>query len=313
MEEVKKNSTRIVRRRGKHGRIIEKQNVVQVPLTAAENNLKGAVKTVRYRNYMYENNARVLTDSGYNSYNAQGNLIEQYAWNSAGKPRWVCKYVYNAKGQIVRWMLDMKARGEQDTTEFVYDDNGLKIRAVTKTGDPTTGITKEYSYDVHGNEVLVKQYNAAGRLRRMQQSVYDAHDNQIEIAELFPDGTVWSKKVAVYDANASLTSLTSYLQDSLAGKTIMQNNSLGKHTEITAVAVDGTTKSKTTLSYNDHGNIEERLATGSDGKPVGKMPHIAFSYRYDAKNNVTWEKTNVIKGTKTIPYAETEYEYTYFR
>ncbi len=312
-EESKKSSTRIVRRSGKHGRIIEKQNVVQIPLTATENNLKGAVKTVRYCNYRYEGNKKVLTDSGYNVYNKQGNLQEQYAWNNAGKPRWVCKYLYNGNKQLAGWILDMIARGEHDTTDFIYDANGLKIRAITKTGFPGTGGTKEYSYDVHGNEILVKQYNEAGTLRRMQQSTYDMHDNQIQIAELFPDGTVWSKKVATYDANYSLTSLSSYIQDSLAGKTVMKNNANGKHIEIAAVALDGNTRGKTLLSYNEYGHVKERIALDGDGKPVGKMPHIGFVYQYDVKGNVTLEQTNEINGSKHIPYAETVYEYIYFR
>jgi hypothetical protein len=311
---IQVHKSRRIRNAGKRGRIIEKQNVVQIPLTAAENNLKGYVNTVRYRNYLYNNaGKKEFTDSGINKYDQKGNLLEQYAWNSLGKPRWICTYYYNPNGQLKKWVLNMIARGENDTTDFFYDDNGLKTRSITRTGDIVTSGMKEYTYDVHGNEVVLKQYNSMGRLRRLLTSTYDLRDNQIETAELFPDGTVWSKKVATYDANASLTSLTSYLQDSLCGKTIMTNNTNGKHIEITSVAVDGSTGGRTQISYNNQGNILERINIGADGKPKGKMSHLVFSYQYDSNNNPTLERSFLMMNGQRKPIAETVYEYTYYR
>lgn len=286
--------------------------MVQIPLTAEENNLQGNVHTVKYRTYTFIDGNKRLLDSGFNVYDNAGRLTEQNAWKSTGERKWRCLYKYNDKGQITEWNLDMEARGERDTTVFTYDAAGNKIRAVTRANDPLESERREYSYDRAGNETEMIAYSITGRIRKHTLNQYDRNGNQIMMAELFPDGTPFKVKKATYDGYGTITSLTLYLGDSVNSRTVMLNDADGKHVEIRSLGADSSYQGKSVYKYDSLGNIvDQKVYKPTNEREVAS--YVVLAYEYDQAGNITKQTASVMKQGKRVPRECIEYSYTYYK
>lgn len=296
----------------KKGRIYEKTIVVQVPLTAEENNLHGKVHTVSYRTYALKDGGKKLLDSGFNVYDEAGRLKEQNAWKSNGERKWRCVYSYNAKGQLAQWNLDMQARGEKDTTTFTYDATGNKIKAVTRANDPMQSGRKEYVYDRAGNEIEAIKYSMTGSMQEHILYEYDENDNQVTMAELFPDGTAYKIRKATYDGYGSITGLTLYLGDSVNSRTLMVNDARGKHIEIRSLAADSSYEGRSVYAYDSVGNmVEQKVYKASDEQALAS--HVLLEYEYDIQGNIAKQTAVVVQKGKRVPKEYVEYTYTYYK
>lgn len=296
----------------KKGRIYEKVIVVQVPLTAEENNLHGKVHTVSYRTYALKDGAKKLLDSGFNVYDEEGRLREQNAWKGNGERKWKCVYSYNAKGRLAEWNLDMQARGERDTTVFTYDASGNKIKAVTRANDPMQSGRKEYVYDRAGNETEVIKYSATGSVQEHILYEYDGNDNQVTMAELFPDGTPYKIRKATYDSYGSITGLILYLGDSIDSRTMMVNDARGKHIEIRSLGADSSYEGRSVYAYDSVGNmVEQKVYKSTDEQAVAS--HVLLEYEYDSYGNIAKQTAIVVQKGKRVPREYVAYTYTYYK
>ncbi|GAA4460524.1 hypothetical protein GCM10023093_03310 [Nemorincola caseinilytica] len=294
------------------GRIIEKVRVVQIPLTAGENNLRGVVHTVAYTTYGYDTKAeRALRDSGLNVYDEQGRLTRQDAWDKKGNKKWECVYEYDKTGKLTRWMLNMIAKGVQDTTTFAYDTKGNKIKAETRANDPAISGRKEYTYDEQGNETSVTEYASGNKIRSLSRSNYNNMGDQVVLADLFPDRTPYMTRTATYDLYGSIVSLQLYVGDSMTSKSVMTNDGRGKHVEIKMYDGKGRFSGRAAYAYDTSGNMVEH--TNYDASDAPADTRTVLEHEYDSAGNVTRTVTYTEKKGKRSPQNSVVYRYTYYR
>jgi|GEM_PF-6067350 len=294
----------------RHGRIYEKEKVIDIPLSALENNLNGKVHTVRFTGYKYTGKTKTLADSGTNVYNASGMLTAQHRYNEKGKVLWKAVYTYNAAGMPEHWFIHLSgAVTTDDTTTFSYDKAGRRIKAVVTSSLSSRGGRKEYFYDRHGQETEMRAYNSAGVLKTNMRSIYDNKGDQVLLAEVFPDGTPYISRQAAYDAAGNIVSLSFLLGDSVTRRTEMVNDTRGKHTDIKMYSGSGALRSHTVCTYDEHGNMTSRTTRDSTGKQQGYA--LRFVHEYDAAGNVTSETVLRSRGTDWQPQTVTLYRYTY--
>lgn len=295
----------------KKGRITEKTGVVKIPLTAAENNLKGKVHTVRIREYkVAEGNKKTFTDSSYNVYDTAGHLVEQNGWNKNGKRTYRCIYTYE-QGRLIAWNLDLIANKSKDTTVFFYDARGNKVRAVTRSSDIMASGRKEYTYDEMGNETEIRAYGIRGQLRTHMQSKYDGAGNQLIEADLFPDGTVYKATRAEYDMYGNATLRVYYEGGQITSRTMLRNDANGKHIEIRLMRPDSTLEAREEYAYDTMGNmVEHRHFVLPELEK--EAYRIVFEYEYDSMGNIThMQAVPVVDGKRGIVKV-IEYLYTYY-
>lgn len=309
-------SSKIIVKKGsrtrKKGRIFEKVKVVQVPLTAEENNLRGKVHTMQYVTYTYNvQGDRSLNDSGTNAYDTAGRLVRQDAWDRKGQKKWACAYEYDKTGKLSRWTLDMIQQGKKDTTTFVYNTEGDKVRTLTRANDPKLSGRKEYTYDGHGNEAEVTEYDLTNKVRGITRAKYNDLGDQVLLGQLFPNGTLYTARAAEYDVYGGLVSLSQYVGDSITGKTRMVNDSKGKHVEVSNYSGDGIYYGKSVYRYDTSGNMLEHTSYGPDDSLSGK--HLVFEYEYDSTGNITKATTYRIVQEKRLLLNAAENRYTYYR
>jgi hypothetical protein len=296
-------------RKTRKGRIVEKIKVVDIPLTAAENNLRGRVHMVRYKTYIH-NGARQLNDSGYNVFDRDGHLTGQHAYDKKGNRKLECVYRYT-DGRLQDWILNIMNRRETDTTTFRYDRSGNRILAVTRTNDSSRSGRKEYSFDNNGNETEVITYTLKNKVSSITRSEYDNRGNQIVSSELFPEGTHYMASTAEYDAYGALTALAFYVGESMTGRTEMLNDDKGKHIEMTLYGTDKEYTAKSVYTYDSLGNMLSRVSYGPD--KARQLVNKAYEYKYDIAGNIIAFTEYEVRNGKRTPKYSIANEYTYFK
>ena len=191
------------------GKIWDKVNVIEIPLTAIENHIMGAVKEEHYIDYQAAPGAQdsngIIADRGLNIYDRYGHLVNQNVFYSNGKLKYNCVYTYNTKNQLQE--LEYKNFENQlisVKTKYTYDAKGRKAEEVTtKNGEEIVHTT--YTYDDKGNLSKELGYSSKGKVGRITTYRYDEAGNEVEIADRNDEGKLQMKVKATYDANGNKT------------------------------------------------------------------------------------------------------------
>lgn len=304
----------------KKGRIWDKVNIVQIPLTAQENNIYGKVKTVRYADYeQVEKNGRyerVLQDSGYNVYDVQGHLVDQNEYDAKGKPKWKCIYKYDANGRAIGrdFTFTTDQHNVQEVTIFIYDENGRKVASETSTADPDAPVRSEFRYDDRGNEIEEVAFRKDKSVFSVTSSKYDSAGNQVayHFVSRHGEDSISDKRTAEYDAYGNKTAAAYYMGDVLIGRSVSINDNRGRCTETRGYTADGKLSRRATMKYDDRNNITEAIFYTATGAIDTAGWNSVYEFEYDTQGNKTKETHYRLKNDKRIPATYTEAVYTYY-
>lgn len=313
-ETGKKESSRTSDKAEKKGRIWDKVNIVQIPLTAGELGLKGKVKSVTYREYllMPKNGEQIkrLMTKGYNVYDEQGHLIDQNEYDGNDRPKWKCTYAYGPDNRATEWHFIFYEDNQESRTTFKYDDKGNIIEQTEVNAEGKLNRRTVYKYDSDGNRTEEVVYDEKGQVQMMVASKYDDKGNEVEYASKGPDGKVTYKMTAVYDSKGNKLSGETYRGDSLESKWTNKNNPAGKPLEMLTVNVDGSVFSRYIFKYDHMNNIiEEEVHNPSDA--TNKKWNGTTTYEYDKVGNIIRQTDSEMRDGKLVPTTYIETEYTY--
>ena len=131
----------------------------------------------------YDNNENLLKDVQIGAdgkemrklvytYDAQ-NRIETETESYAGEFRHVLKYIFNAKGQLIRILKKESSVGKElVNNDYSYDNEGNLVTEQWNDGDPDTFSKKDSEFDAAGNMVKVDSYYAPYKYRVMYSYQY---------------------------------------------------------------------------------------------------------------------------------------------
>jgi hypothetical protein len=300
----------------KKGRIYDKINIVQIPLTAIENNIHGKVKSVRYVDYkfvvkggQYE---KQIEDSGHNVYDNFGHLIDQNEYNADGKQKWKCIYRYDSNNRAIDWNFNFMSRNAKQRTIFAYDAAGRKIEENLVSSDKKNSRKTLFKYDDQGNEIEETVYLPDGSIGRMTKSKYDEAGNQIELSWAVTSYGPRRKEVATYDANGNRISTSIYSADTLEMTSSQTFDNKGRAVESKYSTGNGDKQRKSTFRYDEWDNITEYISYKPDNTIDIEGWNVAYEYEYDQKGNKTKETSFQIIDNKRVPDYYTETTYTYY-
>lgn len=300
----------------KKGRIWDKVNIYQIPLTAEEYPLKGKVKTATYMYYdLAEKNGQVeKTFAGRDSnvYDEAGHLVDQTSWDKKGKRQYKCTYAYDKENKATLWHFITDEDSSETHVTFKYDDKGNKIEELYKENDPKKTTKTIYKYDDNGNVLEERDYDAEGNIRRSISNKYDARGNQTEFVFKDKDGKVRRRMTAAYDDNGYKISGDDYdNNDSLVGKWTRKNNADGRMLEETSLSLDGKILGGRKSTYDEMGNTLKSYYSKEEN-PAEYVLSDSSTYEYDKIGNPLKETLYYVRPDKTILNTYTEAVYNYY-
>jgi|GEM_PF-2470095 len=298
------------------GKIWEKENVVKIPLTAVENELRGAVKSVAYKEYELTDesgsNTKTLVDSGYNAYDRAGRLVDQNEYFGDKAPKWHCVYQYDANNKPQEWHLKIFEENMNATTVFKYDDKGNKTEETTTDANKEYNRRAVYKYDARGNQVGANMYDKDGKLKQVITYEYDSRGFQTAYIERDEDSEVLVKLTCAYDANGNKTGGADYSSDTtLESKWVQQNDAQGRRVETDYYTPDGKLLEKRTIKYDNAGYLVEYNTYKPDGS-LNEEKSYSFTNEYDQKGNIVKQTEIRWKSGKRLPVTYSEYVISYY-
>lgn len=298
------------------GKIWEKENIVKIPLTAAENKLVGQVKSVTYKEYEFSekegDNTKTLVDSGFNVYDKTGHLIDQNEYYGDKMPKWHCLYKYDEKNKPNEWDLHIYEDNMNSKTTFKYDDKGNKIEEVTTDSNKEYARKTTFKYDDKGNEVEADMYDQDGKLKQIITYQYNEKSYQVAYTDKTPDGEVNFKMTCAYDGNGNKTSGVDYTSDTaVAAKWAMTNDAMGRRTAAVYYYPDGSIQEKRNIKYDDHGFPVEYNTNKPDGS-LDEEKSYSYKNEYDKTGNIIKQTEIRWRDGKRIPATYSEFEITYY-
>ena len=301
----------------KTNKIFDLVNVNQIPLTAAENYLKGKVKTVTYKEFsISEKDGRPnikLLDTGYNVYDKEGHLVDQNTYTPDASYDLHCKYTY-ADSRLQEWAITISGFMKADNkTTFKYDKKGLKTERKEVDKDTTKNNRTTYKYDAAGNETEERLYDSKGDLKRVTTYKYDDRGNQIEYEEKDGKGKLTYKLTYEYDNNDFKVAGAAYESEKEpVFKWTRKNDEYGKCVEMTKNNADGSFKTKTIYTYDAKENVVQMLYYKENGSIDETGNNVFWSFEYDKAGNITNYTSYKLVGGKRIPDGYVETRYTYY-
>ena len=314
-ENNKSADTSKTEKKTKKGRIWDKVNVYQIPLTAEEYPLKGKVKTATYQYYtLTEKNGQVekkFSGRDSNVYDEAGHLIDQTSWDENGKRLYKCTYAYDKDNKATLWHFITDRDSSEANVTFKYDDKGNTIEQLWADSDPTQSMKTTYKYDDNGNVLEETRYDGDGKIRTVTSSKYDAKGNQTEFVYKDKDGKIRMKQTAAYDGNGYKISGDDYNNDSLVGKWTRKNDADGHMLEETSLSLEGKVLGGRRSTYDKMGN-EIKGYVSKEGNPAEHILTDSTTYEYDKTGNAIKETMYYLKPDKTGKTTYTEAVYTYY-
>ncbi|MCD8361529.1 MAG: sigma-70 family RNA polymerase sigma factor [Lachnospiraceae bacterium] len=162
----------------------------------------------------YEEVAEVSNRTEY-SYDANGNLLSEIEYDSAGQTNYSYTWEYDADGNQITEVYMMYYSGDfllSDTAEYSYDENGNRIAEYNTQKDSSYSETSShctYEYDSYGN--IIKQ-NYYGETRSSTvEYLYTYDENGNILSKETVDGEETSTRSYTYDENGLLLSETEEL------------------------------------------------------------------------------------------------------
>ncbi len=231
-------------------------------------------KTIEhYYNYDEESGGFVKTSVNINSYNNDGNLIENYSFYDGkyGEAKPVKKaYKYNAKGQLTEITDISDNIGSYSSNYlFTYDSKGnlAKKESIFKSGPGSYSI---YTFDNKGRQIKEQAFDKNGKLTSESTNTYNGKTKtNVYISYSSQDGSI----IGTYTTISEDGVKTTYI-------------SKGKYSD-----------NKATYTYDKFGNMTKSV-------DVGKTNTYTSTYDYEYDNKGNWMKKH---------YKSGKYQYFYFR
>lgn len=255
-------------------RVWSKLNIVQIPLTAYENQILGPVHTVVYKTYKVADKngmTRKLADSGRNVYDRFGHLVDQNEYAADGKPKWKCIYKYDDHNKAVLWDFRFPDRNEHDLVSFRYDSHGNQTESIWADEHNHIRSRAKYKYDGNGREIWEGGYDSTGKLKSISNSKYDASGNETEWSDEDADGKIGLKIICKYDKAGNRVTEDSYHSDT--GKPyriVFKYDSKGNELETTSYPPGSSVGGRTTTKYDADGRETESRRFDEAGKLLSK-------------------------------------------
>lgn len=262
--------------------------------------VKSVVKTSTIKGLIintYHNDSLVYKTK--NSYNRDGNIIENLCFDSKGKLKWKKTYLYNEQKRLTT-TLTYHANGELLTKrEYHYDQRGRQIVDGYDDKDNKLGNRTVSVYDTTGLKVREGFYSAAGATYSLSEYKYDDKGRMVEDIHYSSDGKVNYKTIRSYSENDSRVSDMLYAPDgSVLYHDVHLYNSRHQKLEDATYGPDEKLQNKDTYAYDEKGNQTEEVLDIMSDKPGIKS---TFSYSdYDKKDN--WRKANWTDGHQNKSY-----------
>jgi hypothetical protein len=295
------------------GKIFDKTNYVQIPITAYEHHIFGEVKSVTYKDYkVAENGVRALEDSGYNVYDKNGHLIDQNEYAADGKAKWNCVYKYNETCPV-EWIFKFEDPMQNSTITFKCDEKGRKTEQIEVAADKDRSRRLVYKYDDRGNEIEIAEYSGENKTPWTTTYKYDSKDNQVEYLHKDETGRVLMKRTKEYDSLGNGISGGIYSSETeLKGKWTATFDNKGRRIENSSYKKDGTLLGQAKMQYDDWDNIIEYTTYKADGSIDNTRPSFYTEFEYDSKGNPTKETWYTLKDGKKVVTNISEKKYEYY-
>jgi len=185
-------------------------------------NLKGNVKSIRESMYQVNKKEGKIHDTileyvYYNTFDKQGNKIEDFKYDTKGKIDKKYEYIYDNLGRRIfqnQYASDGKLNRKMN---YIYDEKGNITEDNSFTSEGKLGKKYTYTYDISGNKLENNRYTTDGRLDKKVNYKYDDKGNVIEEIQTANDG-----KKAVYSFEYTYNTQNNWIQkDSFNGKLIV--------------------------------------------------------------------------------------------
>jgi len=231
-------------------------------------------KTIEhYYNYDEESGGFVKTSVNINTYNNDGNLVENYSFYEGkyGEPKPVKKtYLYNSKEQLTE-IKDVSDEIGTYSSNFIYNydskGNLAKKETIYKSGGGSYSI---YTFDNKGRQFKEQAFDKNGKLITENTNSYNGKNKtNVYVSYSSQDGSIIGTYTTLYENDIK----TTYI-------------SKGKYSD-----------NRATYTYDKFGNITKSADVGKTNTYTA-----TYDYEYDDKDN--WIKKH---------YKSGKYQYFYFR
>ncbi len=301
----------------KNGKIFDQHNYMQIPLTASENYLQGAVKSVTFKDIKIAGNGsavfRVIDDSGYILYDSSGRLLEQKTNKPEGTYSLFCTYKYNGS-KYEEWNCKLNGYTTIDSRSTFKYKQGRMIEKDETDVDPYKSAKAIYEYDKKGRQVEEIHYGSDGIITYIESYVYDHEGNQVEFCMRSADGRLLNKRTYLYDDNGNKSEGATYRShDSThAIKYTLKWDDKNRCIERNDFNKEVAPASKTLYKYDDKDNVTETLTYKPDGTIDETAWNAAYEYEFDVAGNITVFKCFRLQEGKRTLVQIVESTYTYY-
>ena len=295
------------------GKIWDKENIVQIPLTALENHILGSIKSVNYKSYKVsvKDGTKTLDDSGYNVYDKLGHLIEQSGFNADGTQKWKCEYKYSGN-KAVMWHFIFDTPKDETIVIFKYDNEGRKYIDSTFDADMKYRNRVIYQYDDRGNIVKEVRYKDDDKDSVVEIYKYDKRNFQIQYRMTSSNKSINLMILKEYNDDGNPISIKNYANDTTdgrIGKYVYDNK--GRCVQTINYNKDGSIHEINKNKFDEWDNIIESISYNAGGSIDSTKWNTCTEFEYDNHGNAikeTWYK--IIHGQKTLmDVVEKKYQY----
>lgn len=301
----------------KKGKIWDKVNIVQIPLTLEENNMLGPVKTVTYKHYKFVERRgkyeKQLEALGYNVYDEYGHLIDQNEYEPDSTPKWKCIYRYDKNNKPVEWHFKFFENDNEYKTTFVYDANGNNVEQIITNVKPGKSERVLLRYDEMGNEIESVTFDTADVMKTSITCEYDKLGNQTKYTSKSVETDHWFQLTASYDSSGYKTGGSIFMAGAGLSKWKAVNDHKGRIIERKEFDTNGTSTKKIMYRYDTHGNVIEILNYNAAGALDTTVWNSFYQYQYDDMGNIISETSYNVRNGKQVPKNYKESAFSYYR
>ena len=223
-----------------------------------------------------ERNITRAYTSQYQGFDPQGRLTSEIVYNATGEAERKTLHTFNEAGCLVEQIVFLGQDQMLERTDHFFDDNRHLIRTEATQANGEKSI-KEFHYDPVENIKKAVLNSANGEIKGYEILWYGSGDEVIAEVKTDTDNRTAYKRFATYDGAGRLVMEDIFGYDEEFEKRTMYTYAPGG--VLTAITTTGPQRRKLStekLTYNDQGQLAERLVTNHTEKTT-----IRCCYRYN--------------------------------
>jgi hypothetical protein len=238
------------------------------------------------------------TKARIDSFDRQGNRVEQINFRSTGSVHYIVSFKYDLSGNKTEYAkysgedrklnykqsIRFNSKGNKlaetgfngiDSFRIIYNYNKLnKLAEVIFFIQKKLDEKRVFTYS--GNSADLKVLDGNGNLKFTQKNNYSNTGKLLDETRIEPDNTTSRKVIYTYDDKDNLTSETKYLGAKMAGKITRIYNEKGLLSEVYQENTDGNKFMTNKYLYNDKNWLIDEQSRADANKDFSKN-----SYSYD--------------------------------